>query len=164
MDGFGSHLPLLEEIFKLKKINSVLEFGCGDFSTDFFIKNCPEVVSVEMQTEEWFFKISDRYKNFPNWKGYLSLGPQSFRELNIYKKVDLCLADGHGDSRPDTINFIQSFTDIILAHDTETFTYYWGRIMFFKKIHEFQFKKFRPYTTVWSTDEEFINELAKRLG
>ena len=161
MNGFASHLPLLAEIFKLKQINSVLEFGCGDYSTEFFVNNCKEVTSIEMQEESWFLKISERYKNFPNWKGILCLGSLKFKELNIYKKIDLCFVDGHGDSRPDTINLIQPYTDIIVAHDTETFTYYWGRIMFYKKMYEFQYTKFRPYTTVWSSDFNFINELSK---
>lgn len=163
MDGFGSHLPLLEEIFKLKKINSVLEFGMGDFSTDFFVNNCSDVTSIEMQTEEWFHKTYEKYKDHANWKGVLCLGPQEFKTLS-YKKIDLCFVDGHGDSRPDCINHMQTYSDIFVAHDTETFTYYWGRILFFKKMYSFQYTKFRPYTTVWSSDEEFINELRKRLG
>jgi hypothetical protein len=164
MDGYGSHLPLLEEIFKLRKIDSVLEFGCGDFSTDFFVKNCNDVTSIEMQSDEWFFKISNQFKKFPNWKGILCVGPREFESLNIYKKVDLCFVDGHGDSRPDVINFMQIYSDIFVAHDTETFTYYWGRINFFREIYSFQYKKFSPCTTVWSSDFLLIGELSKRLG
>lgn len=164
MDGVGSHLPLLEEIFKLKKIESVIEFGCGDFSTTFFVQNCPNVTSIEMQTEEWYRKISNQFKDAPNWKGVLCLGPHEFSKLNIYKKVDLCFVDGHGDSRPDVINFMQPYTNIFVAHDTETFTYYWGRIRFFKKMYEFQYKRHKPYSTIWSSDPLLIEELSKRLG
>jgi len=164
MDGFGSHLPLLEEIFKLKKINNVIEFGCGDFSTPFFIQNCSSVTSIEMQTDEWFHKMSNQFKNSPNWKGFLSIGPHEFTRLNIYKKVDLCFVDGHGDSRPDVINFMQIYSDIFVAHDTETFTYYWGRINFFKTMYSFQYKKFSPCTTVWSSDPLLIEELSRRLS
>lgn len=163
MNGFGSHLPLLEEIFKQRTINSVLEFGCGDFSTDFFLKNSNDVTSIEMQEKSWFDKISEKYSNDHRWKGILCLGPMEFLKLK-YFKIDLAFVDGHGDSRPDQINWIQNYTNIIVAHDTETYTYQWERIMFFKKMYKFQYTKFTPFTTVWSSDEFFISEISKKLS
>jgi hypothetical protein len=162
-NGFGSHLAILQEIFKLKKINSVLEFGCGDYSTDFFINNCEKVTSIEMQTQEWFNKVSDKYKNKSNWKGILCIGRFEFQKLK-YEKVDLCFVDGHGDSRPEQINIIQPYTNIIVAHDTETWTYHWERIMFFKPMHAFKHTKLQPHTTIWSIDESLIKEISKNLS
>ena len=161
-EGVGSHLTLLEEIFKLKKINTVLEFGCGDYSTDFFVNNCEHVTSVEMQNQGWFDKISEKNKDNPKWRGILALGPREFEKLK-FEKIDLCFVDGHGDSRPEQINRIQPHTDIIVAHDTETYTYHWERIMFFKTMYKFEYKKTNPYTTIWATDKEFIEELSRIL-
>ncbi len=163
MDRYASHLPLLKKVFELKTINKVLEFGCGEYSTGFFINNSKEVIFIEMQSEEWFNKISDQYKEYSNVKGILSLGAHSFKNLNIFTKIDLCFVDGHGDSRPDCINFIQPYTDIIMAHDTETYSYGWNRISFFKKMYSFQYKNMEPFTTIWSSDAEFIETLKKSL-
>ena len=163
INGYGSHLPVFEEIFKIKEIKSLVEFGCGDFSTDYFIKNCPDVTSIEMQSQEWFDKIHNKFKDSSSWKGILCLGPFEFQNLS-FKKIDLAFVDGHGDSRPEQINKIHPYTNIIVAHDTETYSYRWERIMFFREFHKFEYTELRPYTTVWSTDKTFIEELRSKLG
>lgn len=52
-----SHLPVLELIFKYANIKNVFEYGCGSFSTKFFVDHAPSVTSVEMNKKTWYEKV-----------------------------------------------------------------------------------------------------------
>lgn len=49
--GYGTHLAALKLLFEKFKINKVIEFGMGHFSTELFLLHGCEVVSIEMQDE-----------------------------------------------------------------------------------------------------------------
>ena len=101
----STHREYLEEIFKIKgKLNTIIEFGMGDFSSGLLIENGKNVVSIEMQNQSWYDKISNKFSKTDNWKGILSLGPHTYRTLELPKIVDLAFVDGHGSSRFDCIN------------------------------------------------------------
>lgn len=159
VDNYSTHLPLLEKIFSLiDKPNIVLEFGMGNFSTEFFIDRSEKIISIEMQSEEWYHNIVEKFSNKKNWSPYLYLGPNSFIEFD-FPSVDLCFVDGHGETRPECVNHMMNLNcPIIIAHDTETDSYGWYRVNQ-KNYKRFDYKKFNVWTTVWTTNENLLNEL-----
>lgn len=145
LEPTATHLPVLQEIFKTRKIKDVLEFGCGMFSTKFFVESGCNVTSIEMQHKEWFDKVS---AEFPDIKLYLALGPMAWKGIKLFRRYDLIFVDGHGDSRPDCMMWAKDHTDLIIAHDTEDGYYKWERADmsgFDKKLYD----SLTPTTTVW---------------
>jgi hypothetical protein len=56
---YRSHLPVLKLIFDFVSIKSVFEYGCGLYSTGFFVSNANKVISVEMQNKNWYKKVKE---------------------------------------------------------------------------------------------------------
>lgn len=54
---YGSHLPVMELLFKYSDIKNVFEYGCGLYSTKFFIGHALSITSIEMQNKKWYDKI-----------------------------------------------------------------------------------------------------------
>lgn len=87
-DDYSSHVPIFKWIFSTLKISSVFEFGCGNYSTELFIKNCKVVESVEMQSTEWFNIISNKYRGVPNHTIQCLLGPYAgIEHFNSQNKI-----------------------------------------------------------------------------
>lgn len=127
--GWGAHLEVLKKIFLENKIKSVLEFGMGHFSTEFFLLNNCQVTSIEMQDQSWFIKMRDSIGKNINWNPLLILGAYKSLQKPIPENTfDLAFIDGHLDSRPDCINFCFGKVPIIVAHDFECPVYKWDRI------------------------------------
>jgi len=120
-----SHLPVLVEILDARDIRIVFEFGMGDGSTGLFLERCESVFSVEMQSVEWFQKLTTRWRR-SNWNPILRLGPDA--SWNGSQRYDLVFVDGHGDSRPEQIRTAMQMTDLIVVHDTQEPGYKWERI------------------------------------
>jgi hypothetical protein len=158
-DLYSTHLPFLEKIFSLiEKPNLVIEFGMGNYSTEFFIKNSNKVESIEMQSKEWYDNMYEKFKVHTNWSPFMFIGPDEYKK-HIFLKPDLCFVDGHGDSRPECVNLmIDLGCPIIIAHDTETESYGWGRVDL-KNYKKYDFKKFDVWSSVWTINENIINNL-----
>jgi len=128
-DTAHSHLPVLAQVLDKYRPRSVLEFGMGFGSTGLFLDRCLSVVSVEMQSVEWFHRSQRQFAGHPNrsaWSPVLRLGPDAtWRGLAEY---DMVFVDGHGDSRPEQIRTGMELAPLVVAHDTETESYGWGRI------------------------------------
>lgn len=158
IDLYSTHLSYLSEIFKYTgKLKNVVEFGMGNFSTDLLINNCENVISIEMQSEYWYQNIYDKFHKMGNWSPYKLLGPLNFQEIQYPEIIDLSFVDGHGDSRPDCINFMMNKKcPIIVAHDTESSSYNWHLVnnISYKKI---EFKQFENWTTLWTIDYNLYN-------
>ena len=167
MNGFGSHIELFEKIFEYKEVKTLLEFGMGDFSTPYFIENVKdEVTSIEMQTHEWFDKTYEQFKDISKWNGIKCIGQFEFMRLKIYKDVDVVLVDGHGNSRPECINFISEYTDTIVAHDTEpnpAANYRWDRVNLADDFEKIVYTKSRPWTTIWTRDRGLYSYLKNNI-
>lgn len=150
----STHMEYLKEIFKIEgKIDTILEFGMGDYSTGLLIENASSVISIEMQNKEWFDKIYNTFSNKPNWQGKLALGPYAYKNISLPKKIDLAFVDGHGDSRPDCINDMMDLNcEIIVAHDTQQPLYKWTRIKNNTNYKQKTFKKHSVWTTLWTTN------------
>ena len=109
---YASHLPVLKLIYSLRNYYNVLEFGCGNYSTKYFIYNCKNVTSIEMQNEQWFNKI----KTEVNDNTFYMPKKEGVEWLKNTKDIyDLILVDGI--NRVDCINASFGRTDIIVLHD-----------------------------------------------
>jgi hypothetical protein len=159
IDNYSTHLPLLEKIFSvMDKPKTVLEFGMGNFSTQFFIEKSENTISIEMQSEEWYNDMFKKFSSNSNWSPHLYLGPETFMGFK-FTSVDLCFVDGHGETRPECVNHMMNLNcPIIIAHDTETSSYGWDRV---NENHykRYDYKKLDVWTTVWTTNENLLKEL-----
>jgi len=129
--GYGSHLPILNMLFRAyPSIEHVVEFGMGNFSTKYFMCQQCELMSVEMQSEEWFAKMSAELMNEAkeHWTPVLALGATEWKTLKYPDVVNLCFVDGHAESRADCVQFMFDKAMIIVCHDFECPVYEWSRI------------------------------------
>lgn len=158
-DLYSTHLPFLEKIFSLiEKPNLVIEFGMGNYSTNFFIQNSNKVESIEMQSKEWYDNMYEKFKTYDNWSPFMFIGPDEYKKHN-FLKPDLCFVDGHGNTRPECVNLmIDLGCPIIIAHDTETATYGWDRVNQ-QNYKRYDFKKFDVWSSVWTINKNIINSL-----
>jgi hypothetical protein len=130
MSDYSSHSFVLNDIMENFDIDSVLEFGCGMYSTPIFINNAKNVKSIEMQNEEWFIKVRDEFLNKDNFTIELRLDWEKLvsEVQKSRKKYDLIFIDGQGDSRVPLANTCIKNTDIIICHDTQAACYGWDKI------------------------------------
>lgn len=141
----ASHLPALELFVKEFGVKKVLEFGMGMYSTPFFVDNCEAVTSIEMQTPEWFERMTQELGDRDNWTPYLMLsqeeGKRVVRDLacewldETNEKYDLALVDGHAWTRVNVAHRLMTKerSPIIVLHDTEPTdeiekTYRWSKL------------------------------------
>lgn len=125
MNGYGSHLPLFDLLFKAFPIKNVIEFGCGWFSTVYFLSKKVTLLSIEMQDVDWAHQISHRL----NHNVLVAIGPDAFLNNAINYSCDLALVDGHAESRPEVVNLLFDKANIIVAHDFHKQKFYgWQRI------------------------------------
>lgn len=143
MEPTATHLPILRELLARPGIRTVLEFGCGHYSTQAFLDAGCVLTSIEMQNEEWYQRIKPGHPDLR-----LCLGPFDWRKETLADRYDLIFVDGHGDSRWDCLTWAKDHTDLIVAHDTEHPYYCWGKADmsgFRETIHQER----SPWTTVW---------------
>ena len=137
LNGIASHYPVLSELINKFNIKHVMEFGSGFFSTGLFTEKCDSVIAMEMQNNEWYDKVSDRYKDKID-SGVLDIhciiedsgvpAIEYFKNEFPDRKYDMVFVDGAGGSRHNCVEYAKELTDIIVCHDTETPEYGWGKI------------------------------------
>jgi hypothetical protein len=136
------------EIFKNRKIDTMLEFGLG-VGTEYLLDNCSNVTSVELSAgdynKEWHDQTVEHLKDYKNWNCvYVDL-PQDIKDANERaqklrfplddtqylkslksitdeflktKKYDFIFVDAGIHTRGDLVNLSFGKADIIAAHDT----------------------------------------------
>ena len=145
LEPTATHLPTFEQLFKYNDIKTVLEFGCGLYSTKFFKDMGCSLTSIEMQHEAWRDRVLGL---LPDADIRLALGAMEWQKLPLKDRYDLIFVDGHADSRPECLMWAKDHTDLIVAHDTEHNYYMWDRADmsgFDKTVHD----ELSPWTTVW---------------
>jgi predicted O-methyltransferase YrrM len=152
MDPYATHLPFLKKILQEHDIQSVFEFGCGNYSTLLFAEKCKNVISIEMQNKEWYDQLKTKIPK--NVHLLFQLGPeQAITTLwslgQSGAKFDLIFVDGHGDSRWKAINAASQYTSIIVAHDTQFPGYQWNKVKLDNSWKEIVDTSFTTYTTMW---------------
>jgi len=166
----ASHMPIQMELLNNFEIKSVLELGVGYYSTKLFLERCKNVISIESDSQEWFDKMSDFYKEYKNWKHLFLKQLSEIKEiLNTHKKFDLIFVDG-SEFRAEETNVSFEFADVIIGHDTQ----WWFRDRYnvpsnYKQI-DFKFFPIeyghnagydeRPWTTLFTNNESVFNHFA----
>jgi hypothetical protein len=180
INGYSNHLVMIDKVFQFyankKPINKVFEYGCGFGSTVYFCKKAKMVHALEMQSPEWYMNVLNILPTYPHLFLFLGLGKESFDKISLVMdyqkkrfaselKYDLVFVDGHGDSRPECINYVgkNKLSDIIIAHDTEEAGYRWHLVDLPQDYHCFTMKTFNNYTTIWAKDQELIQYLKDNL-
>lgn len=154
--GYSSHIPFLQFIFKKFDPCSVVEFGMGLYSTPFFLVNCCNVVSIEMQDIVWYDKVTQKLGQNQNWKTYLALGPDTWKQIALPEKFCLAFVDGHIDSRTDCVNaMFNRQIPYIVAHDTECNVYHWQKIKQPNNYRKLIFDNKGSQTTLWVREDKF---------
>jgi len=125
--GYGTHLEMLKIIFRAFDINSVVEFGMGNFSTLYFLFKGCSVVSIEMQDSDWYDKMKEKI-NSTSWSPLYIKSPGDIYQINYPERIDFAFIDGHQDNRPECINLMFGRAPLIAAHDYEYPGYGWERI------------------------------------
>lgn len=161
IDLYSTHLEYLSYIFDVKgKLKNIVEFGMGNFSTKLLIQNGENVTSIEMQSEDWYENMKKKFSQNENWKHYKSIGPFTYTSISFPDHIDMAFVDGHGDSRPECINFMmERGCPIIISHDTEEPGYRWNLVKNNQNYKKIQFTKYVNWTTVWTTDDVVYNYL-----
>lgn len=162
-DRYSTHLDILTQIYNYKKINTVMEFGMGMYSTDLFLKRTSGIVeSIEMDTEDWFIELKNKFAGFSNWNPSLLLGKDAYLNHNFLERYDLAFSDGHPESRADCVNFIAKYCDTIVAHDTEVPSNKYDTVDL-PDYFTFEDTRRDPYTKVWTKDIQLINHLKETI-
>lgn len=161
IDLYATHLPFIKKVFSvIEKPKLIIEFGMGLYSTEFFIKNSEKTISIEMQSEEWFNNMFNKFGDTVNWEAHLLLGQNTYKNFNFSKEADVSFIDGHGESRPECINLMMDLQcPIILAHDTETTSYGWDRVNINNDYNSYTYKGFSVWTTIWFKDNELLKKI-----
>jgi predicted O-methyltransferase YrrM len=181
INGYSNHLVLIDKVFEYQSfkgqpIETVFEYGCGFGSTKYFCENAKQVVAVEMQSKEWFVKVTSLSEAHDNLELVWRYGMEGVFEIlepkhvsfskNLTGRFDMVFVDGHGDTRPECINLVGSrnLSDIIISHDTEEKGYRWNIVDLPHGYHSYTMKKFNNFTTIWTKDLELIEYLNKELA
>ena len=163
MNEYSTHIPVFEKLFEVKKYSKILEFGLGFGSTPFFLQNCDSLTSIEMQSAEWYQKVFEVYKNETKWKSYMAIGPYAFQDISsLNESYDLVFVDGHGDSRPEIINYFFDKCDTIVTHDFETPSYRWHLIQQPHNYKRIVYDRLNPFTAIFTKDPVVIENVTFR--
>jgi hypothetical protein len=158
-DLYSTHLEPLKKIINIiKKPKVTIEFGMGNYSTELLLENSKKLISIEMQSEEWYNNMVKRFNNNESWEHHFLLGPYTFKNIQ-YSQCDLGFVDGHGDTRPECINMLMDLgCPVIVAHDTEEPGYGWDKVINpnYKRI---DFKKHPNWTSLWTINDNLYKIL-----
>lgn len=162
IQGYNSHVPLLDRIFKLFEIKRVLEFGMGKGSTPYFLKKNTRLISIETNMD-WAFEY------YGSGRGHVILIhseywlPKIFNDLNLQKiKFDVIFIDGPLKSRVPCAKASLGHARFIIMHDTDIKSYGWDKLKIPRGYRQYIFKEHRPWTTVISKDGEAIEKLRQK--
>lgn len=151
---YSTHLPVLKSIPKIFKIERVLEFGCGYFSTLEFLKKdyFPDLnylLSLE-SVEEWGAKIVSEIDD--DRLEMIIASELELLDIAVkYGKFDLALIDGDtAEYRVPSFEKALQVCDILVAHDTENS--YWDPIRDTSGFFKYQYTKLTPNTSLFIKD------------
>lgn len=114
----SSHLPVLELLFKYSKINDVFEYGCGVYSTNFFVEHAKTVTSIEMNKQIWYDKISKEIQSDKLKLLFIDDGEKSIEYFKSTNKIyDLVFVDGDSKFRKDCAYGSFGLAETIAVHD-----------------------------------------------
>jgi len=152
-NDYATHIPILIGLARLRKIRSVLEFGCGHYSTLTFLNasvfpDLEQLHSIE-NDDAWATTIQEAAKNDPRWTLQLVNGEIS-ESIPDLESFDLILIDDSKTSaqRAATIRSVatkQPQHPWIVIHDFEVDEYRDAASAF---KHRYRFRAYNPETGV----------------
>ena len=158
-------MPILLEYVEQFWPKSVLEFGSGNYSTKLFVTRFKLVVSIEMESEEWFNKVSASMSGLNSSWTYRFI--PKFEDVALFVgenygsgTFDLVFVDD-GESRAPEANLAFGLAETVVVHDAQ---HRWrDEICPPEEYHEVNFTRFpivypeaydmydnRPWTTMYT--------------
>lgn len=137
----NSHLSTLNLVcailaYPKGQVHDSFEFGCGEYSTEFFARMSYHHIFVETlghkedaRSVEWFNKMKAKCGEdaWIDCRGYISDLKGCFDILQKAKPT-LVFVDGP-DFRPAMVQESFNHTHVVIAHDTEEASYGWNQII-----------------------------------
>jgi len=148
IDGYSSHLPILECIFASVNPSRVLEFGAGKYSTPFFKAHAASVLTCESNVqwlEPGMMPLDDDHA--------VSFAAQ------MCHHCDLIFIDNSHLLRWQLANECQKNTGIIVLHDSEERIYNYDKIVLRQGWRAVDICDFMPWTLVLSSNPALIDTL-----
>ena len=136
----SSHMPILRWLLDQYPADPdegariAVEFGMGEYSTPLLWETCELVISIEMNSPEWFMAITSHASNnlsvflgdsipYECKKWHSTWWPYYAESMNDAEEFisgcDLTLIDGHGDTRAEQANCMVGRAPIIVVHDSQ---------------------------------------------
>lgn len=165
INKYASHLPVLEAIFKFRSINTVFEYGCGYYSTKFFVDHAKEVESIEMCDATWYERVEEEFGKRKNLSLKCMLGRNCAIDYfrNNGKNYDLIFVDGFGKTRSECVEHAFNRAPIIVVHDFGNYAskkLYHNGIFNLPESYKFvKVCKANPCTGVYTNDLSLYNGL-----
>lgn len=169
-NDYATHLPILIGLAGAIEIKSVLELGCGEYSTPTFLNKFvfPSLIALEsFETDQiWLDQVSTLVVEDPRFSGRLVHGVmgQAIQRADL-ESYDLIFVDDStsGEERASTIVAIatrQPKRALVVIHDFEIQAYRDAAKAFESR---FIFKSFNPQTgIVWNGDRA-LGKTLKRI-
>jgi hypothetical protein len=146
---YASHLPILRKLFAGGTIKKVFEFGMGRSSTPFLLNHCDSVISIEMQSGNYYNEMLSEY-SCVRWQPHLILDMEKAVDAILeIAEIDLVLVDGHGSNRFAQVQNAMRVSPIVVAHDTEEPSYRWDRIRLPNGWECVTYETEKPWTSVY---------------
>lgn len=167
LNGYQTHAPVLERILEIFKPKDILEFGPGKYSTKLFLDSIPasgSLTCIEMQSQEWADIVTGLFSSDARFQLHCLLGANAWYEEDhlLEGRPDLAFVDGHGESRPEVINYLLDWkVPVIMTHDTECPNYGWDRIKGNSDYTHWSYRDVVPWTDVFIHNNALSNMLKK---
>jgi len=161
-DKFASHLPLLELLNVLSPYNNVLEFGCGLYSTKYFVEHCKKCLSIENKDEAWYQRIKNEIKGSNIVYHYGMEAVDWFKTTT--DKYDLIFVDGI--VRQECISASFQRSPIIAVHDVGLMAIRRNYLAKIRKDDDYKIYVANvayPSTSVFISDKKLIEKLDPKI-
>jgi hypothetical protein len=158
----GTHVPVLNAITEVFKIDSALEFGSGIWSTFILTKNCKKVTSIEYD-KIWANYVENEYSHRRNLNVIV-------RELPTYKflddikeNFDLIFVDDidHNEHRRFCLEKSFYRAPFIVIHDTHSTTMGWEKCIIPQQYSIITYIGLLPFhtTVLYLTESDFEKQI-----
>jgi hypothetical protein len=164
--GPSSHFPVLAAAVA-RTTGPVIEFGMGDYSTTMLHGLCRDRLLVSVESDPKWLAQFEEFRG-PNHEMHLVSGAPQRAAWEQYKGIEertdwsVALVDQWSEYRYDIALRLKGRCKFIICHDYEEVympsnypsNFMWRKLDGVFK-YRFVFKKYVPYTAVFSDEEEF---------
>jgi hypothetical protein len=166
MNGYGSHLPILEVVYEHIPRGQALEFGCGLRSTPWLLNHFATLMSVETDIK-WIAETVEHIEEKPRRRwNYMIMGDELEYFFEALDHVDLVLVDGANIKMRRTIAqtvLCLGMAKVLVLHDSEQPCFGYNQLMIPDGWTLVQCKHGMPWTAVLTKDPALIADLKKQF-